>query len=188
MASDGSLAADGPGGRPVLSGLARVAPNGRRLYVGNLADDTISTFQIRADGSLGPPASPTTTTAPVVGLAIDPSSRFLYASTNSTALLGFSIATNGKLTPLADSPFDGIATGSEQQSAFQPDQGPRAALAGLLPVSGPQISASAAGSKDADGSIARYDWSFGDGTSAANGGPARATPTPRVARTGSRLP
>ncbi len=55
-----------------------------------------------------------------------------------------------------------------------PDDSPVARLTGpATAVAGVPVQFSAGGSTDADGAIKRFDWSFGDGTAAANGGPQR---------------
>jgi hypothetical protein len=58
--------------------------------------------------------------------------------------------------------------------AITPDQPPAASLG--VPAGrfrpGVPVALNASASSDPDGSIARYDWSFGDGQSATNGGPA----------------
>lgn len=55
--------------------------------------------------------------------------------------------------------------------AIVPNQPPHAAIEGpTTGAAGAELSFSGTKSTDSDGSVARYDWSFGDGTSAANGG------------------
>jgi hypothetical protein len=56
--------------------------------------------------------------------------------------------------------------------AIVPDQPPRAAFTPLTAIAGRPVSFNATGSTDPDGSIARFDWSFGDGSSAPGGGAA----------------
>ena len=55
--------------------------------------------------------------------------------------------------------------------AITPDQGPVASFTASPARAGSPSAFNGSASSDPDGSVARYDWSFGDGTSAVNGGP-----------------
>jgi hypothetical protein len=68
--------------------------------------------------------------------------------------------------------------------AITPDQAPLASFPspGTRVRPGVSVVFNASASSDPDGSIARYDWEFGDGTDALNGGP---TPSHIWARPGS---
>ena len=57
--------------------------------------------------------------------------------------------------------------------AIVPDQPPVASVADPFARPGVPIVFSAAASTDPDGSIARYDWAFGDGKTAVSGGPSQ---------------
>lgn len=110
------------GDRPVA---IELAPDGRRLYVGDFADDEVIVFRRSARGEL-------------------------------TAI---QTADSGGTDP----GFQGIS--------ILPNQGPVASFA-VRP--GPAGSASrfdGTASSDPDGTVARYAWDFGDGTSLRNGGP-----------------
>jgi DNA-binding beta-propeller fold protein YncE len=54
--------------------------------------------------------------------------------------------------------------------AITPDQPPVAAFTGSIARPGVPVTFNAAGSRDFDGTISRFDWEFGDGQSAPNGG------------------
>jgi len=83
---------------------------------------------------------------------------------------------------ITNSPFAlGQATPDFQSVAITPNQGPVAALSSPTPARAERRAGIAAGSKtvsfdasgstDSDGTVARYDWTFGDGSAAPNGGP-----------------
>lgn len=79
------------------------------LFVCNTASDTISVFDIHADGSLAPvDGSPFETGGRLpVALATNPQGTLLFVSHFVSGDLGiFSIAPDGQLTPLPGSPFD----------------------------------------------------------------------------------
>jgi 6-phosphogluconolactonase (cycloisomerase 2 family) len=91
-----------------------VTPNGHFVYVTqgsppDLEEDTVSAFAVRSDGTLNPLGSvPIGVTGS--GATITPDGRFLYvACQDSNNLFGFSIGSNGRLTPLEPiSVFDAV--------------------------------------------------------------------------------
>lgn len=84
--------------------------------------------------------------------------------------------TKGSAIPMTDDRPDAIA--------IVPNQGPRAAFTAApqpgLP--GESIAFNAGGSSDSDGSVVRYQWDFGDGTTASSGG---ASPSHSYAKAGT---
>jgi hypothetical protein len=83
------------------------------------------------------------------------------------------VAGDGSLTEVSGSPYD---SGGErpgfQSVAVQPDQPPVASFDFTAPGDdATSVSFDAFASSDPDGSVARYDWDFGDGTTLADGGP-----------------
>jgi chitodextrinase len=59
--------------------------------------------------------------------------------------------------------------------AVLPNQGPRASfVVSRAGATGLPMTFDGAGSSDSDGTIRRYDWTFGDGTTLPDGGPAPA--------------
>jgi DNA-binding beta-propeller fold protein YncE len=94
-----------------------IAPNGLYLYVANGGSNTVSPFQINADGTLTPIAcvesacetgtEPTEPTEPPVpaepaGATVSPNGKYLFvADAGSKSLSEFTIGADGALSPLA---------------------------------------------------------------------------------------
>jgi DNA-binding beta-propeller fold protein YncE len=161
------------GGQP--AGIA-ASPSGRFLYVADRESGAISPFSIEADGALTPITCSTGCKpgGEPVGIAASPSGDFLYTSSdNSAAVSPFSIEAGGLLTPITCA--TGCTTGGDsytQSVAVSPDQAPTAAFTATPAVSGQPTSFNGSGSTASSGqSVASYEWSFGDGTTAQNAGP-----------------
>jgi 6-phosphogluconolactonase (cycloisomerase 2 family) len=85
--------------------------NSNFLYVANGQAGTVSAFSMASNGTLSPvagsPFAATGTLSPNIDwVAVDPKGRFVYATdlANST-VVGYSIQSNGALSPLSGSPF-----------------------------------------------------------------------------------
>jgi 6-phosphogluconolactonase (cycloisomerase 2 family) len=192
IAADGSLSPVSCPGSNCHTGLAPLAvamsPNGRFLYAANSGDDTVSVFAIAADGSLSPitcPGSNCNTGSQPEGVAVSPNGRFLYATNYGPSTVSvFAIASDGSLSPVTCG--SNCNTGAQPQFlsvAITPDQAPAAAFTAAPGSPGSASSFDGSASTGAPGQhVARYDWDFGDGTSAPNGGP---TPTHTYAAAGS---
>jgi 6-phosphogluconolactonase len=76
-------------------------------YVSNQRDNTISAYQVTANGTLTAlPGSPFSTGRNPAGAAVEPSGKLLYvANVLSNDVSGYSIASDGSLTPIPGSPF-----------------------------------------------------------------------------------
>jgi DNA-binding beta-propeller fold protein YncE len=156
-----------------------VSPNGRFLYTADRSPGTVSPFSIEAGGALAPITCSTSCKAggEPVGIAVSPSGQFLYTSSDNSAIVSpFSIEAGGLLTPITCA--TGCAPGGDsytQSVAASPDQAPTAAFTATPATSGQPTSFNGSGSTASAGqSVASYEWSFGDGTSAQSAGP---TPT-----------
>ncbi|MEO9175225.1 MAG: PKD domain-containing protein, partial [Gaiellales bacterium] len=139
---------------------------GRALYTA-ISPNGIEQWQRQLDGSLAHFATSSDPTADQGdALATDPSGDTLIADEQYT-LARYTIAADGSLS---SSHLD-LTTTAEwvRDLIYSPDQPPAAAVAAT--TSGLTASFDAGASRAVDGTIASYDWSFGDGTTLANGGP-----------------
>ena len=155
-------------GIPVGSGPFAVAitPDGARAYVVHEGSDDVYVIDTATNTTVGPPIP--------VGmdpdnLAVTPDgSRVYVANSNSNDISVIDTATNLVVGAPISSP------GKPLGIAFVPNQPPVAAFAaaragggasaaGLGPA-GLAVSFDAGASRDSDGTLARYDWDFGDGT------------------------
>jgi 6-phosphogluconolactonase (cycloisomerase 2 family) len=148
-----------------------VSPDGRWLYATSLFFGVFA-YGIAPDGTLAPVlGSPFPLGGQPLGLTVNPSSGSLYvAGSNSGAVSALAVGTGGALAPIgAPVPIGGTGSGL-QSLAITPAQGPVAALEAGAPA-GHTVSFDAGRSSDPDGSIARYDWDFGDGSGLSTGTP-----------------
>jgi len=159
-----------------------VAPDGRHLYV--IFSSGVAGFAISSAGDLIPvPGSPVSAAKARVGV-VSPDGSKLYVGAEGAGsnLYGFAIAPDGSLAAVDGSPsVSGIDTPDVQAMAITPNQGPSAFFSATI-TEGLPVLFNASGSSDADGSVVRYDWDFGDGTTALNGGVA---PSHTYARPGT---
>lgn len=148
-----------------------VTPDGARAYaVNGFATGTtsdISLFSIEANGLLAP-----LNTVPADGRlsdgAVTPNGKTLYITNVASGnIQPLSIAPDGNLTP-SGSP---VPTLSEPNAiAVTPAQAPVARLSFTGTTAGGATVFDASASTAAEGrSIARYEWDFGDGSTASNG-------------------
>jgi DNA-binding beta-propeller fold protein YncE len=161
-----------------------ISPDGRNLYVPEFSGTTLSQYDVGAGGVLSTkvPASVSGFQNPGVA-TVSPDSLSVYVANYATS--GFvsqlDIGAGGLLSP--KSPGTAAAgTKPYQGIAISPDQGPVARFSAAPGRPGAATRFDGSGSSDSDGRVARYDWDFGDGTSAPNGGP---NPTHVYARAGT---
>jgi DNA-binding beta-propeller fold protein YncE len=159
---------------PSPDGIA-VSPDGKSVYVTNKeVSGTISQFNVGAGGAL---SAKTPATVPAgekpLGIALSPDGRSLYTADQHGYVMRFDVGAGGTLS--AKTPATVLAGSGPPAEpsgiALAPDQGPTAAFS-VAPASAGSASAfDGSASSDPDGTVARYDWEFGDGSRAENAGP-----------------
>ncbi len=138
---------------------------GRYLYVPNAGVNTISQLTIDPrNGRLArmKPAQVRTGARPE-GVAIAPNGRALYvANAGDDEIRWLSIRKDGRLAGMNRAPIP--ASPGPHGLVVSPDQSPVARLARPAPGRvGDTVRFDASRSRDSDGRVARYRWSFGDG-------------------------
>jgi 6-phosphogluconolactonase (cycloisomerase 2 family) len=183
VGSDGGLTAIGP--RVPVARIPEaipITPDGRFLYAASIDANAVFAFAIGDNAQLNSLGLfPTCAEAHIpaacgaVSAVISPDARNLYVANtfkeiNTNDVLSFTINSDGTLSQIG-----AIPTGGDrplfQALAIRPNQGPTAALAIAGGVVNQPIAFDASRSSDSDGQIIRYDWDFGDGNTAPNGGP-----------------
>jgi 6-phosphogluconolactonase (cycloisomerase 2 family) len=150
---------------------ATVAPDGRHLYVTALGtqmpdDDGVYAFAIADDGTLTQ-LGDRIPTGDGPGAAVStPDGRIVYVSNfRSDDISVYRVTATGGLQEIAGSPFpsggEGPAFGAVM---LPPNHGPVASFSAHPRPAGEPSTFDAGASTDNDGSIAKYDWNFGDGT------------------------
>jgi DNA-binding beta-propeller fold protein YncE len=149
-----------------------ITPDGRFLYTANADSASISAFAIAADGSLTPVAGSPFTFPGAVPSALTPNAAgtrlYMIDNAGSSAAV-LSISPSGALTAISGSPFPTGVAGDFESVALTPARPPTAAFTSKT-VNG-KVVFDGTGSTDPDGTVARYDWDFGDGETLTDGGP-----------------
>lgn len=157
-------------------GLA-VTPDASRLFVTSVGtqpevspdDDGLWTFAIGADGALTT-IGRRSDTATGPGVTTTPDGRHLYVSNFfANTVSAFESATLRQLTG-SPAPSRGLAP-SFNAAGVLPNQGPQASFTVHSRPANRAVRFDATASSDRDGTVARYDWDFGDGTSLRDSGP-----------------
>jgi 6-phosphogluconolactonase (cycloisomerase 2 family) len=182
VAGDGSLtplpsAAPSTGANPF--GMT-ITPDGSRLFTANFNSGSIGEYSIAQDGAL----ALVTAATPVLNSPGDVTtnaegSRLFASNAGRTSIDVFGLPTGGaSLSPISGSPFASGVVGDFESIVLTPDQPPAASFTYTNKKG--TTSFDAGGTTDPDGgTVARYDWNFGDGTTLPNGGP---TPTHNYAK------
>jgi len=157
------------------------SPDGRYLYVARENNLDIRAYRVAANGLTGASLGTVRGDSKTRALTLSADDRSLYALQFDGAIAQYDIAADGRITP--KNPPRVPAPGTTGIVAA-PNQGPTAAVSATVAPTGEQTRFDASGSHDSDGTVARYDWDFGDGTVLSNGG---ATPTHTFAKPGDYL-
>jgi DNA-binding beta-propeller fold protein YncE len=172
VATDGSLTELEP---PAAAAGAKVtalavASNGGSLYAtakaGTGGEDRLLQYTIEDDGGLTPkdPANLSLGARPY-DLAITPDGRSLYVAAGDLAL--FDLDATGRATAKTPAAAD---LAKANGVVVSPNQAPVARFEAAGATAGSAVAFDASSASDADGSITRYDWDFGDGITLSNGG------------------
>lgn len=149
-----------------------VSPDGSRVYVSNTGSDYVTVIDNATHQAVGAPI-PVGDEPYEIGLAPD-GKRLYVANYNSQTI---SVIDTQTLQPVASIPV----AGGPWQVTVSPDLSPAASFTVGRKLLTKPVPFNGTASVDPDGLIARFDWSFGDGKTAANGGP---TPRHKYKRVG----
>lgn len=150
-----------------LGGTANVEDIRARATYNSVWPNRIQQLKRMPDGSLGAFATTLLSeSAGVSTLAGDPSGNTLVVGTNGHLIKTYAINADGSLSPTAITATTTLSSFS--LLVYGPDQPPVAALSATQDVR--TLHFDAGSSSAVNGTIARYDWTFGDGTTLADGG------------------
>jgi YVTN family beta-propeller protein len=153
-----------------------LTPNGSRLYVSNLGEDSVSVIDTATRQLLGDPIP---TGAAPYELVATPDGRFIYVADYEGGTAG-----EGGVTVIStqtNQASDIDVAGGPWQIAIVPDQSPIPSFTAKASTKKPLQIGFTSTTVDPDGTVASFNWSFGDGTTALNGGP---IPTHTYAKAG----
>jgi YVTN family beta-propeller protein len=140
-----------------------ITPDGSRAYVTNSLDMSVSVIDTATNQVVGGPIMVGIAPWPV---AITPDGKRAYVANYHEG----DVSVIDTVTNLSTGTT--ITVGSFPDAvAIVPDQPPVASFSDPFSRPGVPVAFNASASSDPDGSIARYDWAFGDGAQALNGGP-----------------
>lgn len=167
-----------------------ISPDGGQLYVAGAGTNAVAGFRIGADGALVPNGAPVTGPGSVGRVVLSPDGQTLYAiealgglvgdpaipvpplpplpginlsSPHLTSkVVGYPVRADGTLGPAGPPEDTGVVYTDGTTAFVTPNLGPVAHL-DAAESAGSERVFSAGNSRDPDGSIARYDWDFGDG-------------------------
>jgi PKD repeat protein len=141
-----------------------VAPDGRHLYVPDYNGQDILTVAVAPNGALS--AAGTTPIEDVKATAVTPDGRYFYYARPDEGDVGVAAIGPGGVPTILPATAK-WKSGESERIAFRPSPAPSASFSFDAGTAGSPTSFDATGSRGA----ARYEWSFGDGTTLADGGP-----------------
>jgi YVTN family beta-propeller protein len=153
-----------------------ITPDGRYAYVADYGSKDIRVIDTQTNQVVGPPIALAGKPGAVAFVPAGDRAYFANPESESVSML------DPQAKQVIGSP---IHVDSEPFTiTVAPDQPPHASFAaqGARARPGVPVALNASASSDPDGSVARYDWEFGDGKSALNGGP---TPEHTFAKPGT---
>jgi DNA-binding beta-propeller fold protein YncE len=146
-----------------------ISSDGKSLYVANDGGN-VSQYDVGAGGVLSPktPAMVTESGNPFA-VAVSPDGRSVYVTNHvGDTVSQYDVGAGGILSPKTPT---SVATGILPYGiAILPDQAPVASFSAGPAPAGSATRFDGSSSSDSDGTIARYDWDFGDGSTLPNGG------------------
>lgn len=151
-----------------------ISPNGQNAYSSSCSGNYVYQYTVGSDGQLAP-LSPATVATDGCGLPwMTANGGSFYVPDFSSSVYQYDVSSTGALTP--KTPATATFSGASELWGFiiPPDQGPVAAFSATAGKAGKATKFNGSASSDSDGTVAVYDWSFGDGHSLSNGG---ATPS-----------
>jgi YVTN family beta-propeller protein len=157
-------------------GLA-LTPDGTKLYVSNLSDDTVSVINTATRQVVGDPIP---TSPQPYELAVTPDGKTVYVTNYESGGTAGSVTVINAATNQVSTTIP--VTGGPWQLAIVPDQSPIPSFTAKASTKKPLQIGFTSTTVDPDGTVASFNWSFGDGTTALNSGPA---PTHTYAQAGT---
>jgi DNA-binding beta-propeller fold protein YncE len=151
------------------------SPHANFLYVTDRSANNVQPFSIGGDGSLTAVGAPVGAGSGARAGAFTPDgSRFYVGNSNDNTISAYTVGVDGTLSPVGPAVPTGLTGTATLGLGVTPDQGPLAAFTDVPGAGGHPTTFNGSISTDPDGTVFRYDWSFGDGATLADGG---ATPS-----------
>ena len=165
-------------GSPIIVGTEpraiAISPDGGRAYVANAQSGSVSVIDTGTNQVVG---SPIIVGTEPKAIAITPDGARAYVANRESADV---TVIDARTNQVVGSPI--AAKNAPEAIAITPDQPPIAAFTHAAARPGAAVTFEASGSRDPDGTIARFDWNFGDGQAAPDVGP---TPKHTYSRPGT---